>query len=160
MNTATEFKVGNHNIGYVSSDFLNRMPKTLSKGTIPYFKVLERNMYDHEIKSELGVKEVSLGDILAYIDSKIPTEYEYNIFYVAGCVVRVSWLSGSREWDVLAWRLGVGFWLAGNRAFGCNAPQNLSPESDTLDFGLLARIEKLEAFYEKAITLIPSLKIN
>lgn len=125
--------------------------------TVPAFKKLERNMYDSEIKKEFGVQESTLEDLAAFL--KNPPEgcndgYS-NIFYVAGCVVRVFWNSDDREWYVHTWGLDDGRWLAGNRAFGCNSPSEpltssrassgsltLSPDAVELDHE--QRIAKLE----------------
>lgn len=107
--------------------------------TVPAFKTLTKNMYDSEIKSELGAEECTLEDVAAFL--KNPPEGtkdgNWNLFYVAGCVVNVYWLSRSREWSVLTWRLGDVYWSAGLRAFGATATHNLSPDvalspSDTL----------------------------
>lgn len=126
--------------------------------TVPAFKTLTKNMYDSEIKSELGIEECTLEDVAAFL--KNPPEGTNdgytNLFYVAGCVVRVYWFSDDREWSVHAWGLDGGHWSAGNRAFGCNVPQNLSPESDALSLGLLARVEKLEAIVKHHNLTTPS----
>lgn len=107
--------------------------------TVPAFKTLTKNMYDSEIKSELGAEECTLEDVAAFL--KNPPEGtkdgNWNLFYVAGCVVYVRWDSDDRKWYVFTWELDDDDWLAGDRAFGATATHNLSPDvalspSDTL----------------------------
>lgn len=143
---------------WVSSSFTEKFGSKDIKPakTVPAFRTFERNMYDKEIKSELGAQECTLEDVAAFL--KNPPEGtddgNWNIFYVAGCVVRVYWRSDYREWYVYAWLLGDDYWDAGSRAFGVTAPQNLSPDvalspSETESLGLptnfTERLEALEA---------------
>lgn len=107
---------------WVSSSFTAEFgtPDITPAKTVPGFKKLERNMYDHEIKSELGAKECTLEDVAAFLENTPEgcDDGYSNLFYVAGCVVLVDWSSGLRGWDVSTWYLDDGSWVAGNRAFG------------------------------------------
>lgn len=139
----------------VSSSFIQKFgDKDIKPAlTVPAFKTLPRNMYDKEIQSELGAEECTLEDVAAFL--KNPPEGcddgNWNIFYVAGCVVCVIWHSGVRGWLVRAWRLDVGYWNAGSRAFGATATQKLSPDltlspSDTLTLSdIEVRLAAVEA---------------
>lgn len=133
---------------WVSTSFTKRFGNkdiTPAK-TVPAFKVLPRDMYDQEIKSEFIVQECTLEDVVAFLENppKGCNNGYWNIFYVAGCVVDVGWDSDDRKWSVDAWNLDGGHWLAGDRAFGCNS--RLEPlASDTLTLEhLAARVQKLE----------------
>lgn len=139
---------------WVSSSFTEKFGNKDIKPTktVPGFKKLERNMYDHEIKSELGPEECTLEDVAAFLKNP-PEGFDdgySNIFYVAGCVVSVHWYSDYRVWDVNAWALDDDRWRAGFRAFGRNwnseplASGSLGP-SDSLTLGLSEAIEKVKA---------------
>lgn len=110
--------------------------------TVPGFKVFTKSMNDSEIKSELGAQECTLADVAAFLE-KPPegtADGNWNLFYVAGCVVNVRWNAGSREWDVDAWELDDNYWFAGNRTFSSNwSSEPLNSElkpSDTLSLSL------------------------
>lgn len=116
---------------WVSSSFTERFGSKdikLAK-TVPSFKVLTNLMYDHEIKSELGPEECTLGDVAAFLRNPPEgTKDSYaNIFYVAGFVVGVRWDAVGSVWDVsvwsldvAGWSLDVGQWGAGRRVFSRN----------------------------------------
>lgn len=139
---------------WVSSSFTEKFGNgeiTPAK-TVPSFKKLERNMSDHEIKSEFGVQETTLEDVAAFLENppEGTNDGYWNLFYVAGCVVSVRWGAGRREWDVYAWGLDDDRWRAGYRAFGCNGPSETleSPRAnfESLTLGeLTKRVEALEA---------------
>lgn len=125
--------------------------------TVPAFKKLERDMYDREIKGDLGAEECALEEVAAFLN-KPPEGCDdgyWNLFYVAGYVVNVHWSSGGQEWYVLAWELGDSLWYAGDRVFSRNwrsdalessgatsDPLTLSPDAVELDHE--QRIAKLE----------------
>lgn len=121
--------------------------------TVPAFKKLERNMHDSEIKKEFGMEECTLGDVAAFL--KNPPEGcndgYWNIFYVAGCVVRVGWLSVDRRWGVGSWRLGVGSWSAGSRAFGRNRLSEPLASSGASSGSLTLSRSAVEADHEQRI---------
>lgn len=125
MKTSSEFKVGKHSIGWVDSSFLDRMPETFEEGTSLPFQQLPRVMTDAEILKELNVSECNLGDVIAFL--KNPPEGTkdgyWNLFYMNGFVVRVSWYAGGGGWDVGAWSRGSRDWVASFRVF--------SPATDT-----------------------------
>lgn len=89
---------------------------------------LTRNAYDRNIKAELPERhEVELWQIAELIEAqkngeegRLLTNGYANIFYVAGCAVRVDWPSAYREWRVNGWGLGGLYWRAGRRVFSCN----------------------------------------
>lgn len=102
--------------------------------TVSSYKTLERTMTDSEIKTEFGAQESTLEDVAAFLENppKGCDDGYANIFYVAGCVVRVFWYSDDRKWRVRTWRLGGGGWNAGARAFGCNQLSKPLVSSDSL----------------------------
>lgn len=145
MKTAQEFKVGKHDIGWISSSFFERLPKTFTEKEMPRIETLTKDSTDAEIEETHGLCE--LGHILAFL--KNPPEGTkggyFNIFYTESCVVDVYWSSGHSRWDVDTWYRGVDRWHAGHRV--------LSPATDTKDTqkktlgdfdALTLRIEKLE----------------
>lgn len=101
---------------YISPSFTSKFGKidVTPAATVPGFKTLERPMYDHEIKVQLGAEECTLEDVAAFLENPPEgTKGGYaNIFYVSGFVVRVRWLGG--EWDVDGWSLDDGSWGAGD----------------------------------------------
>lgn len=145
---------------WVSSSFTDKFGNEEIKPakTILPFKVLPRSMSDSEIKKEFGIEESTLEDVAAFLENppKGTNDGHWNIFYVAGCVVRARWNSDSQKWVVYAWELGDGRWRAGRRAFGRNSLSE-SGVFDALTLASLAtRVAKLEAFYDRAIELISS----
>ncbi len=149
---------------WVSSSFTERFGSediTPAK-TVPAFATLHRDMYDKEIKSELNVEECTLADVAAFL--KNPPEgcddSYWNIFYVAGYVVRVYWRLDHREWGVRAWSLDDDYWCAGRRAFGCNRPSEslassesgASLDSLTLPSDIEARLKEVESKVEEPAT--------
>lgn len=134
---------------WVSSSFAEKFGnKNIEPAkTVLPFKKLQKIMSDSEIKSELGIVESILADVAAFLENPPEgTDDGYaNIFYIAGCVVSVRWISDGREWGVRTWDLGVGRWHAGGRAFGRNSLSEPLISSDPLALGLLeARLQKLE----------------
>lgn len=149
---------------WVSSSFTEKFGNkdiTPAK-TVPTFKKLERNMYDTEIIKELGAQDCTLEDVAAFLEN--PPEgcddgYT-NLFYVAGYVVDVYWLGGAREWDVLAWGLDGGRWIAGRRAFSRNSPSEslASSGSLTLSPDVVALEQRIGALEEWKAKLIAGLR--
>jgi hypothetical protein len=115
---------------WVSDDFTSRTKgigvctKSLS---LKRFNLV-KDAYDREIKSELPQQhEVQLWHIAKLIeaqeggtDGPLLNDGYWNIFYVAGFVVHVSWNGGRREWYVYAWRLDGSRWHARRRVFSSN----------------------------------------
>ncbi len=93
---------------------------------------LVKNAYDREITPELGGSYTfDESELCARIEQMIAKQSNgeegdllnnsyANIFYLAGCVVSVSWNEGNGEWGVDAWGLGGGDWGAGLRVFSRN----------------------------------------
>lgn len=93
---------------------------------------LTKNAHDREITPELGEDYIfDESEICARIEQMIAKQPNgekgdllnngyANIFYVAGYVVSVLWSAVVREWYVSAWKLDVGYWRAGRRAFSRN----------------------------------------
>lgn len=147
---------------WVSSSFTERFGNkdiTPAKN-VSSFNKLEKYMTDSEIQKELGIQESTLEDVAAFL--KNPPEGcdngYWNIFYVAGCVVLVSWNSDDREWSVNAWDLDDDRWYAGDRAFGCNSPSealsssDLSP-SDSLTLGLFKKTSEIYKHLENSVEI-------
>ena len=111
--------------------------------TVSLFKRLKKNMFDSEIKRQLGAQECTLADVAAFLKNppKGCDDGYANLFYVAGYVVRVNWVGDDRGWGVRAWELDDGLWPAGSRVFSRNwhsDPQPLAPSpSDTLPLELI-----------------------
>lgn len=143
MKTKDEFKVGKHGIGYIYSDFfdfVDRNSEFEKAENVGTFKKLEHNMFDHEIELQLKPVLLTLGDIVAFMDDA-PEECKdgyANIFYLEGCVVRVSWSADGREWYVYAWRRCGDRLSAGGRVFSlATSSQTTSTElSDSLPLEL------------------------
>lgn len=122
---------------WVSDDFV-RLVRSKAKPVINlgslslHSRELTRNAYDREIAPELGEKHIfDESEVCARIEqmtSKQPGGEEgdllntgyANLFYLAGCVVYVYWYADVREWRVRTWKLGGGYWRAGDRAFSRN----------------------------------------
>lgn len=156
MKTSSEFIVGKHNIGWVSSDFINRVGDVeFKEAKQPYFSTLERITTDAEIEKEITKGQfATLGDILWLLDSKEKKyrDGNWNLFYLPSCVVRVSWYAGYGLWGVGTWNRDARRWDASYRVLSpATGSKTLSPSPfDTLLLGALtSRIEKLEAFEEK-----------
>lgn len=96
---------------------------------------LTKNAYDMDIKSDsvMPANHVfeSESEFVACLDQMIQKQPEgkegdlltngyWNIFYVAGCFVRVGWSSDRREWHVYAGELGGDRWSAGLCVFSRN----------------------------------------
>lgn len=118
----------------------------------PPFKTLTKSMKDTDIKKEVG--ESTLQDVAAFLENPPEGTKDgyWNIFYVAGCVVRVDWNADFREWHVYAWELGDVRWGAGRRAFGRNCHSDSLASSDPLDsmsLSLEQRVAALEAWRER-----------
>ena len=128
------FKVGQHNIGYVESSFLQEFGNDdVEEGNSLPFQTLKRNMYDSEIISELGIQECTLGDVLATLEKatgEMKDGYA-NIFYIKGHgsrVVSVRWSGG--EWRVRGWDRGGTGWLEDYRVFSpATGTQDLSSKN-------------------------------
>ena len=117
-----EFVVGKHNIGWISPRMEDKLKGVkVGKGKPLQYQDLTKNMYDHEIKSELGAQEVEYADILLAMDSgQLLANGYVNIFYVLGFAVRVSWSAVSRLWFVNDWELDDDYWDSGRRVFSRN----------------------------------------
>lgn len=106
---------------WVSSSFTDKFgnEEIEPAKTILPFKVLPRDMSDSEIKKEFGIEESTLEDVAALLENppKGTNDSYWNIFYVAGCVVHAYWHSARQGWDVYAWKLDDGRWLAGSRVY-------------------------------------------
>ena len=135
LKTSQEFTVGKHEIGWVDTDFTREFSNTsFTKGKLlPTFE-LPRDMTGNEILKEYP-NLCTLGNVLAYMKA----EKDDCRFLVKGnsgvVVVHVYWNSGSREWNVNAWRLDAA-WDAGNRFTPCTTDSS----SDSLEL----RVKKLE----------------
>lgn len=117
-----EFVVGKNNIGWISPRMEDKLKGVkVGKGKPLQYQDLTKNMYDHEIKSELGAQEVEYADILLAMDSgQLLANGYVNIFYVLGFAVSVGWSAGCRGWGVYDWELGDGRWDTGGRVFSRN----------------------------------------
>jgi hypothetical protein len=124
---------------YLWDNFKNWIVPELSE-TIPVFSgnlasyKLTKNVYDKEIRAEIGEDQIFTSDevlaIISFNISKQPNgeagDFENtgyaNIFYVrlkSGEVVAlyVGWDSGAREWGLDSDRLGDGYWREDGRVF-------------------------------------------
>lgn len=121
LKVAEEFVVGKHSIGWINSQFLERVGNVEFEkaGEVPKFQKLPHSMTDEEIESELKPGICALGDVLSFLENP-PEESKdgwANLFYFPSCVVSVGWCSESRYWDVYAWRRGGLRWGGGERVF-------------------------------------------
>lgn len=122
---------------------------------VPSFKTLPRYMTDSEIRREFGAHECTLEDIAAFVTNppEGTDDGNWNIFYVAGYVVRVYWDAGIQRWCVVAWELGGGAWSAGYRVFSRNWDSGASaPVLGTSDaLKLISEIEEELAKFSKVV---------
>lgn len=144
MKASQEFVVGNHKIGYISSDFKKGFEnKDFSEKKIPSFQTLNRRMTDAQIETELKPGLCELGDVLAFMDNA-PEECKdgnWNLFYFSAFVVRVFWYGV--EWRVYAWDRDDYEWAAAYRVF---SPATVSSDS---------HVPSLESLtLEKAIQIV------
>ena len=109
---------------WVSNSFTERFGNEdiIPANTVPEFRILPRNMYDHEINDELGVEECTLGDVAAFLENPPDgtKDGSWNLFRLPGCVVLVCWFADYRKWNVFDWGLDGGNWHAGYRVFSRN----------------------------------------
>lgn len=157
-----EFVVGKNDIAYVGSQFKeNLYDLEVTESIVDTFhtKTLPRYMNDKEILAKFSPTPVTLGDVRKFL--KTADRSKWYVFYIEG----TDWALLA-VWHVGGWHLEaspvtdpVG-WLAGDVVV--SAREFLSPSekslsiSDTLS--LESRVEKLEAFYARAVELIPSLE--
>lgn len=136
LKASLEFKIGKHNIGWVSSDFIKRFETVeFNINEKPPFQKLPRTMNDAEIELELKPGLCDLGDILAFMDNA-PEECKdgnFNLFYTPSCVVSVFWDEFDGDWDVYAWRRDGFGWRAGKRVFSPAIKPSISESSGRLD---------------------------
>jgi hypothetical protein len=154
MKTSTEFKVGKHGIGYVSSSFISRIKVEEFEpvSAPPRAIVLPRNMTDEKIESELKPGISTLGDVLAVLTSE-NLEYRdgrLNLFYTPSCVVSVYW--DGDGWRVYGWARDGYEWDGGYRVFSpatvSSEPMTSGPMSlESLD----ARLKKLESIINPSL---------
>jgi len=140
MKTKDHFKVGEHNIGWVSPSFLTNVPDGFSMGSVLGYTLTK------ESGSVSDTSQCTLGDIIATLDAATPEMKDgWGNFFLCGSVlVRVLWGDDRREWDVSDWSPD-GAVFAGRRVFSGNlklAPS--APDTLTLE-SLAARLKKLEA---------------
>lgn len=150
MKPSQEFVVGNHKIGYVSSDFTKAFKeKDFNEKKMPSFQKLGRRMTDAQIETELKPGLCELGDVLAFLDNA-PEECKdgnWNLFYFSAFVVFVRW--GGGGWRVDTWGRDGHGWFAGRRVF---SPATVSFEtfsSNTISLDL-SDIENLIEIVKKA----------
>lgn len=153
--TSNEFRVGNHSIGYISSDFKKLFGTTeFEPKELPKFQKLPRAMKDAEIESQLQPGFCELGDVLAFIENA-PEECKdgyANLFYFPSCVVRVYWFEFGGEWRVYAWDRDGDQWGADFRVFSPATESSITQDSaletsDTLNLEKSIKIVK-EAGYK------------
>lgn len=144
MKTSEEFRVGKHQIGWISSSILSALPATFKKRTSPTYQVTSKTMSFAELP------ECELGHILSFLENP-PEECKDgygNYFKCGSLLVCVRWGGVNRGWDVGGWAPGddVG---AGRRVFSGNLKLGTSGKtSDALSLeSLTARVEKLEALF-------------
>ncbi len=147
MKTQEFFKMGNNDIGWINSDFLNNLSDI--DFTIPVecnlkSKTLSRPMNDKEIFAELKPQESNLGELAhAMQNNKILKDGYWNIFYIHDkknnpWAVGVYWDSDYHDWDVGAYSVSNTYpWGTGRRVFSRDwdfepsEPLKISP-SDSL----------------------------
>lgn len=163
MKSTEQFTPGKNNISWVSSTFkehFHGMDFKEDNRTSLQTKKLPRAMNDSEIMQEMHPEPVYLGDVLSFL--KTASHSEWYIFYVndkEGALWAVYARWGVHGWSVYAPSVSDPLeWSADNHVvssgFSGSQEKTLS-SSDTLTL----RVEKLEAFYQKVIELIPSLGI-
>lgn len=149
MKASTEFKVGNHDIGYISPAFEREFGSTsFNKRPTPKFQKLPHTMNDAAIESELKPGMCELGDILAFLKDA-PEECKdgwANLFYTPAFVVGVHWYCRGRDWCVFAWSRGGDGWGEGLRVFSPATDASVPSNSDLKSFETLN--------LEKAIELV------
>lgn len=123
--TKDEFVIGKHNIGWISSSFLEKFDniKLTGKGQMLQTKNLEQEMTDQEILGEFGAEEVTLEDILYMLDHNdtlLKNGYA-NIFYIkdTAFVACVFWYAFDAAWSVGGWNRGYG-WGRGDHVLSRN----------------------------------------
>lgn len=133
-----EFKVGKHNIGWVSDFFKDNYGSESfeESAKMPTSQTLTKYMTDSEIQSELKPDECTLGDVLIFLenDTKEHRDGNWNIFYVGTFVVGVFWNSRGGGWFVGTWYRDSRVWLTVTRVFSpATDPKTLGTKpSDTL----------------------------
>jgi|CXWL01.1.fsa_nt_gi hypothetical protein len=122
---------------WVSDDFVSQVrAKAGAIGGLDALSLcsyeLARDAYDREITQGLGEKRLfSEFEVCACIEQLVSKQSNgeegdllnngcANLFYLAGCVVRVRWRADRCWWFVSAWELGDVRWVAGRRAFSRN----------------------------------------
>ena len=131
-----EFQVGKHSIGWLGSYFEEKFISPniqFEERPLGSYQTLTKYMKDAEIENDLKPGICELGDVLAFL--KNPPEGtkdgNWNLFYTASCVVRVSWDSDAGGWSVRAWNRGGSGWGAGVRVFS-PATRALEPKASEL----------------------------
>lgn len=139
--TSDEFKVGNHSIGYISSDFKKLFGNIeFEPRELPTFQKLPHPMSDAEIENELKPGFCEIGDVLAFIENA-PAECKdgyANLFYTESCVVGVRWDRFHGGWSVGTWSRDGVRWSADSRVFSpatgsSNTRETALEPSDTLN---------------------------
>lgn len=140
MKTIDEFKIGNHNIGWMSDRFKEYFKEqtTVDKAPTPTFQKLPRSMKDIEIEYELKPGYSGLKDILAFLDNA-PQECKdgnWNLFYTPSSVVNVYW-SGD-DWYLSTWDRDDYAWYGDERVFSPATESSITQleSSDTLPLEL------------------------
>lgn len=157
LQASTEFKVGEHNIGWLYG-FEQFKDTAFEKRAMPTSQKINKAMTDAEIESELKPGLCELGDILVFLD-EAGEEYKdgyCNLFYSESCVVNADWHAGNAEWRVLVWRRGGGRWRPGGRVLSpATDSRKLSTKSlshsDPLTLGLPDELEINGVVYKRKI---------
>lgn len=156
MTTSTEFVVGKHNIGYIDSDFHERIADVeLEKRDVPAHQKLTRYMNDSEIESELKPGICDMSDVLAFLENPPEGTKDgyWNLFYTPTFVVSVDWHSRARHWDVGTWRRGDVGWRGGRRVFSPATARSSSVPSELGDFVSRAEFEEFKRRVEAVLKL-------